>query len=237
MPAFRVPSPVARPRVWLFDLDDTLHDASHAVMGELRDSMTAYIEQHLDVDRARADELRRGYWLRYGATLLGLVRHHGVSAAHFLHHTHRLPGLEARVRSPAADRAALRRLPGVRLILTNAPRAYALRVLGALGITHWFDDVISVEDMAMFGHLRPKPDTRMFRRVLARLRVAPGRCTLVEDSLEHQKAARRLGLRTVWMQRYLRHGAPGAEPAAARLRRKPAYVDHRVRRLGALRHL
>ena len=42
----------------------------------------------------------------------------------------------------------------------------------------------------MFGHLRPKPDARMLRRVAARLRCAPSRCVLVEDTLEHQKAAR-----------------------------------------------
>ena len=36
--------------------------------------------------------------MRYGATLPGLVRHHGVKAGHFLHHTHLLPGLESRLR-------------------------------------------------------------------------------------------------------------------------------------------
>ena len=78
------------------------------------------------------DALRRRYWQRYGATLLGLVRHHGVKPAHFLHETHRLPGLEQRVRGHAHDLAALRRLPGRKLILTNAPAAYARRVLDVL---------------------------------------------------------------------------------------------------------
>ena len=81
-----------------------------------------------------ADALRQRYWQRYGATLLGLVRHHGVRAAHFLHHTHLLPGLEAAVRGHAHDLAALARLRGRKFILTNAPRAYAERVLGVLGI-------------------------------------------------------------------------------------------------------
>ena len=31
------------------------------------------------------------------------------------------------------------------------------------------DGVITIEDMAMFGHLRPKPDARMFRALAARL--------------------------------------------------------------------
>ena len=212
------------PRVWLFDLDDTLHDASSASMAELHLSMGQYIEHNLGITSAESDALRRKYWQRYGATLLGLVRHHGVKPAHFLHHTHLLPGLEQRVRGHAADIAALKRLRGRKFILTNAPAAYAQRVLSKLGIQHLFDGVLAIEDMHMFGELRPKPDARMLRWVAARLGVAPADCVLVEDTLVHQKAARRIGMGTVWMQRWL--------PArVTRQHRKPAYVDRRVRRL------
>lgn len=214
-------------RAWLFDLDDTLHDATHASMPQIRDAMGDYIQQHLGLPRAEAEALRNRHWHRYGATLLGLVKHQGVDAAHFLHHTHALPGLEARVRGHRADLAALRRLRGIKVVLTNAPAAYALRVLGALGIAHLFDHVLSIEDMRMFGHLRPKPDARMLRAVAVRLGVAPARCVLVEDTLVHQKAARRVGMDTVWMQRWM-------GPRATRLHRRPAYVGRRVRALREL---
>jgi putative hydrolase of the HAD superfamily len=219
-----------KPRVWLFDLDDTLHDASTASMPRLHLSFGEYMQQHLQMSREESDALRRRYWLRYGATLLGLVKHHGVDAAHFLHHTHLLPGLEDAVRGHAHDFAVLRRLPGRKFILTNAPRAYAERVLGALGIGRFFDGLISIEDMRMFGELRPKPDARMLRMLVARLRVPASRCVLIEDTLQHQKAARRVGMATVWMQRWT-HAA--ARPAA-RLHRQPAYVDLRARRLSLL---
>ncbi len=214
-------------RVWLFDLDDTLHDADTASMPQIRDAMGDYIEQQLGYPRAEAEALRNRHWHRYGATLLGLVKHQGVDAAHFLHHTHLLPGLEGRVRGHGPDLAALARLPGRRYLLTNAPAAYAARVLGCLGIAHLFDGVIAIEQMRMFGQLRPKPDARMFRAVAARLGVPPQRCTLVEDTLAHQKAARRVGMATVWMQRWL--SRPGA-----RRHRKPAYVGRRVRQLNEL---
>ena len=214
-------------RVWLFDLDDTLHDASSATMPGLHLSFGEYIQQHLGMTKEESDALRRRYWQRYGATLLGLVKHHAVDAAHFLHHTHLLPGLEQAVRGHAHDFAALKRLRGRKIILTNAPRAYAERVLGALGIGRYFDALISIEDMRMFGELRPKPDARMLRTLLARLRVPASRCVLVEDTLQHQKAARRVGMKTVWMQRWSRAaGTPGA-----RWHRKPAYVDVRARDL------
>lgn len=225
-------------RVWLFDLDDTLHDASTASMPHLHVSFGEYIQTHLGLSKDESDALRRRYWLRYGATLLGLVRHHGVRAAHFLHHTHLLPGLERRVRGHGGDLAALARLPGRKLILTNAPAAYAARVLRALGIERWFDGVLSIEDMHMFGDLRPKPDARMLRHVAARLKVPPARCVLVEDTLVHQKAARSIGMGTVWMQRWTRSAVargwirPRRGPLA--LARRPAYVDRRITRLSHL---
>lgn len=223
-------APVRAPqRVWLFDLDDTLHDAGSAAMPQLVTAMTDYVAEHVGLSNDEATALRKAYWLRYGATLLGLVRHHGVQAPHFLHQTHLLPGLEDRLRAHRPDLHALARLPGRKWILTNAPRAYAMRVLQRLGMRRLFDGVLSIEDMQMFGHLRPKPDARMLRRTAARLKVPPHRCTLVEDTLVHQKAACRVGMRTVWMQRWLpvRHGHPGAL--------RPAYVGRRVHTLHALR--
>jgi len=192
-----------RRTVWLFDLDNTLHDASHAAFGPTNRAMTAYMVEHLGLGHDAASALRQHYWTHYGATLLGLVRHHGVRASHFLEQTHRLPGLEADLRTCAHDRAALKRLRGRKFVLTNAPRAYSERVLAALGLTGCFDGLLAIEDMTMFGQPRPKPDARMFRYVLARLRLRAHDCVLVEDTLAHQKAARALGMRTVWMQRYL----------------------------------
>ena len=166
--------------MWLFDLDNTLHDASHAAFGEMHVAIGDYVVEHVGVSREEADRLRQRYWLRYGATLLGLVRHHGVRAAHFLDQTHRLPGLEERLRTSAHDRAVLARLPGRKIILTNAPRAYAMRVLGTLGLAKFFERIVTIEDMTMFGALRPKPDARMLRRVVGEPRrraepLRPGR--------------------------------------------------------------
>lgn len=214
-------------RVWFFDLDNTLHNASHQIFGALNVAMTDYIVRHVGVERDEAQRLRALYWHRYGATLLGLQRHHAVDAAHFLRETHDLPALDTHTH--AHDLAALKRLPGRKILLTNAPEAYARRVLALLGMTRCFEAVIAVEQMRMFGQLRPKPDARMFRHLLARLQLRASDCVLVEDTLVHQKAARRVGLRTVWMQRWLRD-----PELAARLRRRPVYVDRRINRLSAL---
>jgi putative hydrolase of the HAD superfamily len=194
-------------KIWLFDLDNTLHDAGAWVFAQMNDTMRSYVVDTLGVSAAEADALREKYWRRYGSTMLGLVRHHDVSPAHFLHETHRFPGLEQRVTGHRHDLAAIARLRGRRIVLTNAPRAYAMRVLGALGIVHLFEQVLSIEDMRMFGDWRPKPDRRMLRRMAVRLGVHPSRCVLVEDSLDNVLAARRVGMHPVWMQRFARRGA------------------------------
>lgn len=235
-------------RVWLFDLDNTLHDASHAAFGPTNVAMNEYMVTHLRLTPDEAARLRTHYWNHYGATLLGLIRHHGVKAGHFLEETHRHPELEQHLRTSAHDRAALRRLPGRKFVLTNAPRAYTLRVLNTLRMADLFEGVISIEDMHMFGHLRPKPDARMFRYIAARLKVRPVDCVLVEDTLEHQKSARSLGMRTAWMQRYLDGRWKGAWPGTGNAGRKPAevgvhpcrrpaYVCARIKSLHQLRDL
>lgn len=233
--AFDAGAAPVRRRTWLFDLDNTLHDASAAAFSHTSRAMTAYICEHLGLGEAEASALRQSYWQRYGATLLGLVRHHGVRAPHFLHETHRLPGLEQRLQCHPIDRRALRRLPGRKFILTNAPRAYADRVLGQLGLARLVDGVIAIEDMCMFGEHRPKPDARMLRHVLARLKHRPAQCVLVEDTLAHQKAARRVGIATVWMQGYL--GQASNPGRAVRPGRRPAYVCARIKRIEGLRRL
>ena len=48
---------------------------------------------------SEVDAARNLYWRRYGATLLGLIRHHGVVAADFLHETHAFDDLRAMIRA------------------------------------------------------------------------------------------------------------------------------------------
>jgi len=94
---------------------------------------------------------------------------------------------------------------------------------------------VSIERMRMFGALRPKPDARMLRYVLAKLKLMPRRCVLVEDTLAHQRSARAIGMRAVWMQGYLR-GTHGPEVGVHHAL-KPPYVYARIKSVQALRRL
>ncbi|WP_173766213.1 pyrimidine 5'-nucleotidase [Nitrogeniibacter mangrovi] len=186
-----------RTPIWLFDLDNTLHNASAHIFPHINSAMTAYIERHLRVDTAEANRLRMHYWQRYGATLLGLIRHHGTDPAHFLAETHRFDRLHDMLVFDRALRHRLRQLPGRKIVFSNGPGAYARAVLNLMGVERCFDDVFAVEEMG----LQPKPQTAAFRRLLIAHRLDPRRCVLVEDSLENLHAAKRLGMKTVWISR------------------------------------
>lgn len=184
-----------RPRLIFFDLDDTLHDASHAIFGVLNRRMTDYVERHLEITRPEADRLRQDYWRRYGATLLGLIRHHGVDPAHFLRETHNFDVAMLMRAERGLDRL-MRHIPGHKRLLTNAPDAYAQAVLRELAL-HRHLPRHSIESMRINGHLRPKPSRLMLRALLARERCAASDAVLVEDSRANLKAARALGMWTV----------------------------------------
>lgn len=211
--------------VWLLDLDDTLHDAISRILPRINHHMSAFVAAELALDWGQANALRTEYWRRYGATLLGLIECHQVDPAHFLGRTHPMSELGPMVKRDARLIASLRRLPGRKIVLTNAPRHYAGEVLTRLGIGRQIDALIPIEAMRIAGRWRPKPSRRMLRAILARHRLEPARCILVEDSLVNLASARALGLRTVYIHGFHRQaGLP------------PRWMAGPGRRVGAQRH-
>ena len=181
--------------LWIFDLDNTLHNATPHIFPHINRSMTAYVQQHLQLDEAAANDLRMHYWQRYGATLSGLMRHHGTDPGHFLWHTHQFPDLPQMVLYEPRLRHVLKALPGRKVVFSNAPQHYAHAVLKLLRVDDLFDDVMAVEH----ARYRPKPDSFGFVHLLKSHRVKAAQCVMVEDSLENLRTAKRLGMRTVWV--------------------------------------
>jgi putative hydrolase of the HAD superfamily len=184
-------------RVWVFDLDNTLHDATPHIFPHINRSMTAYLQEHLKLDVKEANALRIDYWQRYGATLTGLMKHHGTDPDHFLWHTHQFPELPEMVLREPRLRWALKRLPGRKLVYSNAPAHYARAVLKLMQVDDLFDDVFAIEN----ARYRPKPEAAGFRRLLRKHGLSAAQCVMVEDSAENLRTAKRLGMHTVWVSR------------------------------------
>uniref|UniRef100_UPI0033422243 pyrimidine 5'-nucleotidase n=1 Tax=Castellaniella defragrans TaxID=75697 RepID=UPI0033422243 len=212
--------------VWLFDLDNTLHDASRSIFRLIDQHMSAAVATTLGVDSAQADALRRRYWARYGATAIGMARHHGVDINHFLALSHNFE-VAPLVHGETGLAQRLRRLPGRKILLTNAPAHYARQVLKTLDILREFDGLWSIEQMNLQGRHRPKPSRALMRQILARLRVPANRVILIEDTLANLKSAHQIGMRTV----HVYHpGTPFATPCRGR----DLYIGRRVNALSPL---
>jgi putative hydrolase of the HAD superfamily len=212
-------------RFWIFDLDNTLHDATPHIFPHINRSMTEYLQQYLNLDEAAANALRVDYWQRYGATMSGLMRHHGTDPRHFLWHTHQFPELPNMVLCDPLLRHVLKALPGKKMVFSNAPLHYALAVLKLLRVDDLFDDVMAVEHT----RFRPKPDSYGFMRLLKKQRIRAANCVMVEDSLENLRAAKRLGMQTVWVTRGTR-SSPYADIKISSVMQLPKVMGKSARR-------
>jgi len=193
---------------WVFDLDNTLYPASD-LYDEIGERMTAYIARRVGVDHAEALRLRETYFHEYGATIVGLVRHHGVDARDFLADVH-----EADHSVLVVDeelRELIERLPGRRIVFTNGGGGHPERVLATLGLAHCFHGVFDIEA----AHLAPKPQRESYERLIEAFAIEPKRAVLIEDTLRNLEPAHALGFATALV------GAVHPAPL-------PAYVDWRA---------
>ncbi len=227
-----------KPLLWIFDLDNTLHNASHGIFPAITANMNAFLANVLGEDGKPADAdtvnaVRLAYWRRYGATLLGMIRHHDVRMEDFLHAAHQFDELTALIRAERGVQHFLKRLPGKKILLTNAPRRYSREVVRHLGLHRHFARHIPIESMHVHRHLRPKPSKLLLRKLLAKEKVHPRQTILVEDTVKTLKVAKSLGMRTALVTQYLR-GNPldilhSVNFAQLLRRKRPVYVDVKVK--------
>ncbi len=176
---------------WLFDLDNTLYPAQSGFMGEIERRMTAFVQRVTGLERDNAYRLQKQYLADYGLTLGGLMEHHGVEPAEFHAIFHDM-SLEALAHDPELV-AAIARLPGRRLIFTNADEIHARRVMQRLALSDLFDDVFHIGSA---GYV-PKPSPEAFARMDAAHGIVAEATAFFEDSERNLAPAAQLGMTTI----------------------------------------
>lgn len=176
---------------WLFDLDNTLYPAGSGFMDEIEGRMTDYVIRVTGLDREPAYKLQKQYLREHGLTLRGMMLNHGVDPTEFCTLFHDL-SLEALSHDPAML-AALERLPGRRIIFTNADDVHSDRVLKHLRLDHLFDQTFHI---GSFGFV-PKPDPAPFAALAAEHGIAPASTAFFEDSERNLAPAAAIGMTTV----------------------------------------
>jgi putative hydrolase of the HAD superfamily len=198
--------------VWLFDLDNTLYPLETEFMGLIERRMTDFVARQTGLPRDEAYALQKRYLLEHGTTLAGLTANHGVDPKVFLDDVHDVP-LDSIPPDPALA-AALARLPGRKLVFTNADEPHAVRVLERLGLTDQFEAVFHIAS----ADYVPKPHPDTFARMTRAHAVDPRVAAFFEDSEKNLAPAAAIGMTTVLV-------GPHAEASTA------AFVHHRTHKL------
>ena len=191
---------------WIFDLDNCLYPASTGLFELIDQRMGGYIERLLGCDPVEAKRVQKAHFHEHGTTLAGLMREHGVDPHHFLEDVHAIP-LD-RIAQDERLAISLARLPGRKLVYTNADEPYARRVLEALGVGDQFAELHDIHA----AELRPKPDRHGYGLLLDRFGIDPKRAAMVEDMAQNLLPAKELGMTTVWVDNGSERGNHGHRP-------------------------
>ena len=181
-------------RYALFDLDDTLYPPAAGLMEALSRRFTQCISEELGISLEAAEALRREYGKRYGSTTQGLALHHNVDTGQFLTEVHDLP-IEDYLQPDPELGCLLDCIHAQKGIFTNAPEAYARRVLDVLGVADRFCRVFAIE----FSDYRGKPDPLVYERVVAELGAPDSAVVMLDDVRANLLPAAQRGWTTVWV--------------------------------------
>ncbi len=190
---------------WIFDLDNTLYPPAADLFAQVDARIGGYIAEFMGVDAIEARRIQKHYFVTYGTTLRGLMTLHDVEPEQYMDYVHDID-LSPIVANGRLD-AALERLPGRKIVFTNASVPHAERVMRQLGIRDRFSDVFDI----VAADYVPKPQSDAYQSLIARHGLDPARSVMVEDIVRNLEPAASLGMTTVWVRNDNPWGCEGAD--------------------------
>jgi putative hydrolase of the HAD superfamily len=198
-----LPERLAQVDCWLFDMDNTLYPASSSLFPQIDLRMQAFVGRLLGLDASAARVVQKRYFHEYGTTLRGLMVHHGVDPQAFLDDVH---DVDVSALEPNARLGELiTRLPGRKIVFTNADRPYAERVLARIGVADCFDAIHDIQATQYW----PKPNALAYESACRDLAIDPARAFFVDDMAHNLHPAKALGMVTAWVDNGSERGAHG----------------------------
>jgi putative hydrolase of the HAD superfamily len=176
---------------WVFDLDNTLYPHHVNLWQQVDKRIGEYIGNYLKVDADEARRIQKDYYRRYGTSMRGMMSLHGVSADDYLAYVHQID--HSPLEPNPAMGAAIAKLPGRKLILTNGSTDHAAKVLERLGIGSHFEAVFDI----IAAELEPKPAPQTYRKFLTLHNVEPKSSAMFEDLARNLAIPHQLGMTTV----------------------------------------
>src|SRR6059058_6156185 len=176
---------------WVFDLDNTLYPHHVNLWQQVDVRIGEFVAVWLKVSATEARLIQKDYYRRYGTTMRGMMTEHGVHADDYLAYVHQID--HSPLEPNPAMGAAIAKLPGRKLILTNGSTDHAGKVLERLGIEDHFEAVFDI----IAAELEPKPSPQTYRRFLDLHGVDPKSSAMFEDLARNLVITHQLGMTTV----------------------------------------
>jgi putative hydrolase of the HAD superfamily len=178
---------------FLFDLDETLYPPDTGLWPILGSRMNTFIHTRLGIPMDEVEELRERYFHTYGTSLRGLQADYAVDANEYLDFVHDVQISDFIQPDPQLT-DILASLSGDKIIFTNANKAHSKRVLQALGVEHFFSQIVDVVDMDPYC----KPYPQAFE-VVMKLVNDPDSANyiLLDDSIKNVQAALDIGMSAI----------------------------------------
>ena len=203
---------------WVFDLDNTLYPHHVNLWQQVDTRIGEFVSAWLKITAEQARVIQKDYYRRYGTTMRGMMTEHGVSADDYLAYVHRID--HSPLEPNPAMGAAIAKLPGRKLILTNGSTDHAAKVLERLGIGSHFEAVFDI----IAAELEPKPAPQTYQKFLALHNVEPKSSAMFEDLARNLVIPHQLGMTTVLV---VPDGSKNVVREDWELEgRDAAYVDH-----------
>src|ERR1700686_5386610 len=176
---------------WVFDLDNTLYPHHVNLWQQVDVRIGEFVSAWLKVSPQESRAIQKDYYRRYGTTMRGMMTEHGVHADDFLAYVHQID--HSPLQPNPAMGAAIAKLPGRKLILTNGSTDHADKVLQRLGLATHFEAVFDI----IAAELEPKPAPQTYQKFLRLHGVNPERSAMFEDLARNLGVPHQLGMTTV----------------------------------------
>src|SRR5262249_25082601 len=176
---------------WVFDLDNTLYPHHVNLWQQVDERIRDYIARFLQIGKEEAFRLQKDYYKRYGTSMRGLMIEHGMAPDDYLDYVHQID--HSPIEPNPSLGAAIERLPGRKLILTNGTQRHADAVLARLGLNDHCEHVFDI----IAAELEPKPSPQTYERFLKVHAVDAARAAMFEDLARNLAVPHTLGMTTV----------------------------------------
>jgi putative hydrolase of the HAD superfamily len=179
---------------WIFDLDNTLYHSSINLFDQIDKRMCDYVSKFLEIPASDAYKIQKSFFREHGTTLRGMMECHNMDPKPYLDYVHDIDFSNIKIDGVMAN--ALDRLPGRKIIFTNATKNYAERVLKCLKIEMHIENIFDIIDA---GYI-PKPAPKIYSDFINKYNINPRKAIMVEDMARNLIPAANLGMKTVWVK-------------------------------------